>query len=125
MSAKFQGPYLDPLITAQSMAASFNGTPYNIETKDNVGLQLKWTGASPGGTINVQVSIDYNPQFGTGTWTLLDDASGNPIVITPGGAAGTGYFSLNQLEAPWVQVVYTTAGGSVGLLTAKYVAKAM
>jgi hypothetical protein len=126
MAAKFQGPFLDPLITNKSMATSFNGTPINHETKDNLGIQFSWAGANPIGTINVQVSLDFDPRFPTdGTWTLLDDSSGDPIVITPGGAAGTGYFSLNQLEAPWVQVVYTTASGSVGTLTAKAVAKAV
>lgn len=124
MAGKFQGPYLDPLISGQSMASSFNGTPYNIENKDNVGLQFSWTGANPLGTIEVQVSVDYNSQFETGTWTLLTQPeSDTPISIAPDGAAGTGYFDLNQLSAQWVQVVYTTAGGSAGNLTAKYVAK--
>ena len=126
MSAKFQGPFLDPLITNTSMATSFNGTPYNLENKDNVGIQLNWTGASPGGAINVQVSVDYDPRFpADGTWTLLTDSTDTPIEIDPGGGAGTGYFDLNQLSAQWVQVVYTTAEGSVGLLTAKYVAKSV
>ncbi len=123
MAAKFQGPYLDPLINGQSMAASFNGTPTNIQDKDNVGIQLSWTGSNPSGSINVQISVDYDPRFpNAGTWTLLQD-SGTAIVISPAGAAGNGYFDLNQLSAPWVQVVYTTASGSVGNLTSKIVAK--
>lgn len=124
MSAKSQGPYLDPLISAQSMAVSFNGTPTNIQDKDNCGIQLSWTGSNPIGTINVQVSLDYDPRFPTaGTWTFLADSSGNAIKIIPAGAAGSGYFDLNQLSAFWVQVIYTTAGGSVGNLTSKIVAK--
>lgn len=124
MAGKSNGPYLDPLINAHSMASSFNGTPWNIQPFDNVGIQLKWTGASPDGTINVQVSLDFDPRFPSqGTWTLLEDASSNPIVITPGGTPGNGYFDLNQLSAFWVQVVYTTSGGSVGNLTAKYSSK--
>jgi hypothetical protein len=125
MSAKFQGPYLDPLINAQSMAASFNGTPMNIENKDNCGIQFSWTGANPLGSINIQVSLDYDSRFpAAGTWTLLQN-SGSNIAISPAGSAGTGYFSLNQLEAPWVQVVFTTASSSSGLLTAKTVAKSV
>lgn len=109
------------------MASSFNGTPSNIEVYDNVGIQFSWSGANPIGAINVQVSLDFDPRFPTlGTWTLLTQpGSTTPIVITPGGAAGTGYFDLNQLSAPWVQVIYTTAGGSVGLLTSKITAKAV
>ncbi len=118
--------YLDPLISAKSMASSFNGTPANIQEFDNVGIQLKWTGSNPIGTINVQVSLDYDTRFpSSATWTLLEDGTGTPIVITPAGAAGTGYFDLNQLSAMWVQVVYTTAGGSNGLLTSKISAKGL
>jgi hypothetical protein len=118
--------YSDPLITGQDMSASFNGTPQNIEFYDNVGVQLSWTGASPGGTINIQVSLDYDPRFPTaGTWTLLQYPSGTAIVISPNGVAGTGYFDLNQLSAMWVQVVYTTAGGSVGLLSSKICSKGL
>lgn len=123
MSGKFLGPYPDPLITNQSMAASFTGTPTNIENKDNVGIQLAWNGATPLGAINVQVSMDYDPRFpALGTWTFIEDFN-VPIVITPGGTPGTGYFDLNQLNAQWVRVSYTTAGGSVGTLTSKIGAK--
>ena len=126
MAGKFQGPFLDPLITNQSMASSFNGTPINLETKDNLGIQLSWTGANPIGAINVQVSVDYDARFpNDATWTLLTDSTGTPIEIDPSGTPGNGYFDLNQLTAQWVQIVYTTAGGSVGLLTSKAVAKAV
>lgn len=118
--------YLDPLINGQSMAASFNGTPTNIQEFDNVGIQLKWTGANPIGTINVQVSLDFDPRFpANATWTYLEDASHVPIVITPAGTPDNGYFDLNQLSAMWVRVVYTTAGGSVGALTSKISAKGL
>lgn len=118
--------YLDPLIDGQSMAASFNGTPTNIQEYDNVGIQLSWTGANPLGTINVQVSLDYDTRFpNLGTWTLLEDSSGNPIVISPAGTADTGYFDLNQLSAMWIQVIYTTASGSVGSLTSKIALKGL
>ena len=116
--------FLDPLINAQSMASSISGTPTNIQFFDNIGIQLHWTGASPGGSINVQVSVDYDVRFpNNATWTFLEDSTGTPIVISPNGSAGNGYFDLNQLSAPWIQVVYTTAGGSVGLLTSKISAK--
>ena len=116
--------YTDPLVTSQSMAASFNGTPININFMDNIGYQLAWTGANPTGTITFQVSIDYNSNFPTqATWTTVQLTPGNNLSISPGGAASNAYVDLNQLSAPWIRVVYTTAGGSVGNLTAKIAAK--
>lgn len=118
--------YQDPLINGQSMAASFNGTPTNIEYFDNIGIQFKWTGANPVGAINVQVSLDFDVRFpANATWTYIESIPGTPIIISPGGAPGTGYFDLNQLSAPWVRVTYTTAGGSVGSLTSKISAKGL
>lgn len=118
--------YLDPLISARSMAASFNGTATNIQNFDNVGIQFSWSGANPLGTINVQMSNDFDPRFpSAATWTLIEDDSGVAIVIAPAGTAGTGYFDLNQLPGMWIQVVYTTTGGSVGTLTCKISAKGL
>lgn len=123
MAGKFLGPYPDPLITNTSLATSFNGTPTNIENKDNVGVQLSWAGANPTGAVNIQVSLDYNPRFSNiGTWTLIEDF-GAPIVITLNGVPGTGYFDLNQLNAQWLRVTYTTVGGAVGTLTSTIAAK--
>jgi hypothetical protein len=126
MAAKFNGPYPDPLITGASLASSFTGSPSSMETFDNICYQLNWSGASPLGAINVQVSNDYNPRFPTlGTWTYVESVVGVPIVISPGGAAGTGIFDLNQLPGQWVRLSYTTAGGSVGTLNSVATMKAV
>lgn len=124
MGKKFIALSVDPLLNGVSMASSINGTPVPIQDLDNIGIQCSWTGSDPLGTLGVQVSVDYSPQFGTGTWTPLDNG-GTPISISPGGSAGNGYFDLNQLSASWVQVTYTTASGSSGSLTVKYSAKAV
>ena len=115
-------PYTDPLITTQSMDASFNGTPINIQYLDNCGIQLVWTGSNPAGSIGVQVSLNYNQNTQTGTWTPLE-INGVALTVTPGGTPGNAYLDLNQLSAPWIQVTYTTAGGSNGALTAVIGAK--
>jgi hypothetical protein len=117
--------FVDPLITGQSMAASFNGTPTNIQFFNDVGIQLAWTGSNPIGTIGVQVSNDYDPHFpaGPATWTPIQSSPGTPITVTPGGSAGNAYFNLDGLAAAYVQVTYTTAGGSSGALTSKLTAK--
>lgn len=111
-------PFTDPKISAQSMAASITGTPTNIQYLDNVGVQLSWTGNDPLGIIKVQVSLDYNPNTTNGTWTAIQTTPGTDLSVSPSGSAGNAYIDLNQLSAPWIRVVYTTAASSVGLLTA-------
>jgi hypothetical protein len=116
-------PYKDPLITAQDMSASFNGTAIDVQYKDNIGCQLVWTGSNPTGTITFQVSLDYSANTQVGTWTTIQLTAGTNVQLTPGGTAGNGYADFNQLSAPWFRVVYTTASGSVGNLTATIGAK--
>jgi hypothetical protein len=116
-------PFVDPKMTAQSMAASISGTPTNIQYLDNVGIQLHWSGNNPIGTIGVQVSNDYNPNTLAGTWTPLQTTPGTNLTVSPGGTAGTAYLNLDELAAPWVQVTYTTASGSVGVITSVITAK--
>lgn len=126
MAKNFMPAYTDPLINGVSMASSVTGTPVGISTFDNVGVQLVWAGADPLGTINFQVSLDYNKTTGNpGTWTTIDDENGNPVVVTPGGTAGNAYVDFNQLSAPYFRVIYTTAGSSSGTLTAKIGAKSV
>ena len=111
-------PYTDPLVNGQSMAASFNGTPINLQYWDNCGIQLIWTGSDPLGTITVGVSLNYNPVTQSGTWTTLQITQGTNLTVTPNGVAGNAYLDLNQLSTPWILVQYTTAANSSGNLTA-------
>lgn len=118
--------YPDPLISGTSMASSFVGTPSNIEFFDNIGVQLSWTGANPVGTIGVQVSINYDSRFpANAVWTPLQTTPGTPLTVIPGGTPGNAYIDLNQLSAPWFQITYTTAGGSVGTLSSYLTAKGL
>lgn len=116
--------FVDPLMTGASMASSVNGTPTLIQFMDNVGYQFSWTGSDPLGTITIQVSADYDPRFpSAATWTTLQTSPGTNLTVTPGGSAGNAYVDLNQLSAPAVRPVYTTATSSSGALTAKLTAK--
>lgn len=118
--------FTDPLINGQSMAASFNGTPTNFQFFDNLTFQLSWTGASPAGTIGIQVSNNFDSRFpNNATWSDLQDPPGTPVTIIPDGSAGNGVFDLNQLGGMWVRIVYTTTGGSVGSLTSTLTAKGL
>lgn len=117
--------YTDPNFTSADMSGSINGTPVCIQYLDNVGIQVAWAGATPGGTFTVQVSLDYDPQLpsATATWSTLQSPPGTNVSISPGGSAGNGYFDLNELSAGFVRLVYTTADESVGTATAKFTAK--
>lgn len=116
----------DPLISNKSMASSFVGTPSNIAFFDNIGAQLNWTGSNPIGTIGFQVSINYDPRFpAIAVWTPVETSPGVPLTVVPVGTAGNAYVDFNQLSAPWFQITYTTAGGSVGNLTSFLTAKGL
>lgn len=108
-------PFIDPLITAKSVASSFTGTAINVQYLDNVAVQLVWTGANPIGTAHVQVSLDNVVPV---TWNTI-----TPVDIALTGSAGSAFIDLNQMGARWIRVTYTTAGGSIGLLTATIGAK--
>lgn len=94
------------------MASSHTSAAINIQYLDNVGIELVWSGASPTGTIAIQVSLDNT------TYITIPSVS-----VSPGGSAGNAYIDLNQLSAAWVRIAYTTTGGSVGTLTATVGAK--
>lgn len=109
------------IITAGDMSADITSAVTNIQTLDNIGIQLNWTG-SPVGVFEVQVSIDYaQDNFGNvinaGHWTPIDfqvgpsTTDGSPI-----------YLDLNQLSAPWIRTFYDRTSGT-GTLSAYITAK--
>ncbi len=109
-------PY--PVLNAIDMSSSINSVPTVISLEDNVGVQLVWSGASPGGSIRLQVSMSKD-----GPWTTLQTMPGTDLVIIPAGTPDNAYIDVTQLSAPYIRVAYTTAGGSVGSLTATMTAK--
>jgi hypothetical protein len=123
MSAKKQlSPHI--LVSAASLAASFNSPAQQIQYTDNIGIEVDVTGASGlSGIFAVQVSASFSQDdFGNilnaGTWITLMDPSGTPIEATVVGN-GAVYFDLNQLSAPWVRISYiaTTGTGTATILT--------
>ncbi len=85
---------------------------------------LSWTGTSPIGTAEVQVSNDYSIYPGgtvnnAGTWTTLTlSVMGTPattIAIT--GNTGTAFIDLDQLAGWAIRLKYTKTSG-VGTLQA-------
>lgn len=100
------------LLNAQSMGATFNSSPTNIERMDNVSIQTNVSGSSsPVGTFKVQVSNDYE-QDADGTVR----AAGNWIDVTGLSQAISGdtqiLFELALTAAAWVRLVYTRTSGT-------------
>lgn len=95
-----------------------------------VSYGLSWTGVSPVGTAQVQVSNDYS-QYpdGTvrnpGTWTTLElNVAGTPSMTIPiTGSPGTAFIDIDQIAAYAIRLVYTAASGT-GSLQAVYNGKA-
>jgi hypothetical protein len=68
-------------------------------------IQAAYTG-SPDGTLKLQCSNDYSPEFGTGTWTDIADSS-NSI-----SGAGSSTWNVTSSNYAWVKFVFTFSSGS-------------
>lgn len=126
MAAKsFLKPY--KVVSAGDMSTASITSPVTaIQTIDNIGYQLNWTG-TPTGTFNIQVSMDYEPgkspddkPFNAGTWTTVTLT----VPVVASGSADNAYVDLDQLSAPYIRVVYTRTSGS-GSLNAFVTGKAI
>lgn len=106
-------------ITSGDMTGSLTSLVTHLLFKDNVSIQLVWTG-TPTGTFAVQGSVDYNQQAGTGTWTAI---TLNPAPAASG-SADNALLDLNQLSFPYIRVVYTAVSSS-GTLQCWISAKAL
>lgn len=105
------------VLNAVDMSMNHNSVPTTISLEDDVGVQLVWSGSAPGGEIRLQVSMDQI------NWTTLQTSPGNDLVISPTGTPDNAYVDCTLLSAPYIRVNYTTAGGSIGSLTATMTAK--
>lgn len=91
-------------ITAQSMAASFNSSPFRLALAKKFNIQLSFTDTAAG-TFKLQSSSDVtnNPALVT-NWNDVPDSS--QVISAPG---------LHQWTVgdpyKWIRVVYTRTGG--------------
>lgn len=108
--------------TGADLSASRTSKVTSVGYTDNIGIIVSWTGTSPVGTLQIQVSNDYDPLgnlgAGTGTWQPLD--FGAPIGIA--GASGQHDLNINQLPFSFLRAVYTRISG-VGSLQASLTTK--
>jgi hypothetical protein len=113
-----QRPKITPhaVITNGDMTLSLTSAISIINEISMFSYALTWSGASPVGTINVQVSNDYRTNaaggvVNAGTWNNLQLS--NPCTVT--GNTGTGFIDIDQLGAYAVRVTYTPASGTGSL----------
>lgn len=101
----------DKVISNHNMSTSVNSEAIDVRLQYGFTIFAAASGAAAGGTIKVQASPDGI------TWTDVPTLS-NTFV-------GTGtWFSNQQWQFyPYVRLVYTTAGGSVGTLNVWFTAK--
>lgn len=105
------------IIPTQAVSGNVTSSVTNVFFKDNIGIQLVWTGTLAG-TFAVQISADYVPDTGVGTWTSITLSP----VPTAAGSPDNAYIDITQISAPFIRVVFTHSGGS-GNLTGTIVGK--
>jgi hypothetical protein len=112
------------------MAANITSLPTILSNLSLPSYSVSWTGTTPVGTLQVQVSDDYslNPN-GTvnnpGTWATMPLILNSAIVTTipVSGNTGNGVIDINgSTSAQAMRLVYTAASGT-GTLTALVKAK--
>jgi hypothetical protein len=100
------------VIPTGNMADTVTSLVTCIQFLDNIGIQINIDSGTADGTFEVQVSADYqtlgptNDVINTGNWITLTSAtvtSGSPNPI---------YFNLDQISAPFIQLVYVPTSGS-------------
>ena len=108
-----------PVILNGDMSANITGAATIIQKISMVSYGFSWAGATPVGTISVQVSNDYsllaNGQVGNaGTWTVLpisyQGSTVNSVPVT--GNTGNGFIDIDQIAAYAIRVVYTSTSGT-------------
>lgn len=108
-----------PVLTAQSLAASFTSPATFIRNTDNVSYQINVTTSNSVGSFSVQVSDDYsvgpdNTVVNPGTWITLT-LSGTPTVASANDLIG---ISLNQLPYDSIRLAYTSTTAGTGTANA-------
>ena len=78
---------------------------------DNMSFQATWSGATPVGTLDVQVSNDHQENGGVvvnaGTWTSIYDS-----VPAVSGNTGSLFLNIAAIAAAFIRVVYTKTSGT-------------
>lgn len=90
------------VVSNGDMTTTLTSTPLNINEVTLNGIQCVWTGATPIGSLAVQVSNDNITYTTVGTLAV----SGN---------SGSDAFNVQQSGFAWLRVVYTPTSGTGSL----------
>ncbi len=115
------GPY--SVITNGDMAGNLTSTVTIIQSLSLVSYSMFWTGASPVGTISVQVSNDYSQNANgsvknAGTWNTLPLSALTAVT----GNSGVGFIDIDANAGYALRLAYTATSGT-GTLNALINAK--
>jgi hypothetical protein len=94
-----------PIVSAQSMASSFNGNVSAVQVSEAVrlGIQAIWTGTAPVGTLQVTCSND-------GVNFSNDPEQASPVAIS--GASGNVMIKISNCAYEYVSVSYVATSGT-------------
>lgn len=117
------------VIDSGDMASDITSQATILQSLTSGSYALSWTGTSPVGTLQFQVSDDYsldpNGQVDNpGTWNTAPlSMSGTTVTAIPiSGNTGNGYIDILGTGAYAARIVYTAASGT-GTLNATVVGK--
>jgi len=115
-----------PVIIAGDLSADVVSLPTYINMISLVSYQAVWTGSGAAGTLQVEVSNNYQPTpngvdpypSNSGTWEALT----TPAPLTVSGA-GNKYFNVSNIAAAWIRLRFVHTGGSSGAMNATIAGK--
>lgn len=114
-------PIISPykVITNGDMTQTLSSIVTIIQMVSKPSYSVSWSGASPVGTLSVQVSNDYSKNaagnvLNTGTWTTISFSYNGTIVssIPVSGNTGNGFIDIQSLSSYAVRLVYTPTSGT-------------
>ena len=101
------------IVAGDMSQASLTSRAMRTAVLDNYSFQGVWSGSSPIGTLDIQVSNDHQENGGvvvnTGTWTSIYAGATVPAVS---GSPGNLFLNVAAISAAWVRVVYTKTSGT-------------
>lgn len=98
------------IVAGDMSAASLTSRAMRCAVLDNFSFQGVWTGTSPVGTLDIQVSNDHQENGGVvvnvGTWTSIYTS-----VPAVSGNSGNLFLNVAAISPAWVRCVYTKTSG--------------
>lgn len=107
------------IIDGNDGSASFNSDVVDLRYLDNISIQVIVTG-DLNGTLDIEVSQDFDDHLSTGTFTKLDSSLQATI-----NEDGSGIFDLTNLGPVYLRLAYTRTSGTSGTITAYIAGKAV